>query len=214
MNNEEKIKHLWRQWVCFKLGHEEFGVDILKVREIVRIQSITHVPQTPVTIAGVINLRGNVIPVIDLPKKLNLTASKLDDKARIIVFFVKDKLIGMIVDRVERVLKLRENQIESPPDLGMGKIQEYIIGMGKIDKDLIIQLNIEKILTEEEIIQIKEFQKIRQATLENMATAAQTKTENIEITTKDSEVKKRKSAPTAKTTPVLKKSKKTDGRKK
>jgi purine-binding chemotaxis protein CheW len=160
--NAEKIKISWKQWVCFKLGDEEFGVDILKVREIVRIQSITHVPQTPTSMAGVINLRGNVIPVIDLPKKLGISDSKQDDKTRIIVFAVNDKLIGMIVDAVERVLRIRENQVESPPDIGAGLIQEYIMGMGKVEEDLIILLNIDKILTEEEIIQIEELKKIRE----------------------------------------------------
>ncbi|MBN1782462.1 purine-binding chemotaxis protein CheW [bacterium] len=161
---QEKLNYAWQQWVCFKLGPEEFGVDILKVREIVRIQSITHVPQTPLTVAGVINLRGNVIPVIDLPKKLGLPESERDDKSRIIVFFVNEKLIGMIVDRVERVLRMREDQIEPPPDIGTGMIQEYITGMGKIGKDLIIQLNIDKILTEEEIIQMEDIKKVKHAT--------------------------------------------------
>jgi purine-binding chemotaxis protein CheW len=158
----EKIKISWKQWVCFKLGDEEFGVDILKVREIVRIQSITHVPQTPASMAGVINLRGNVIPVIDLPKKLGIPDSKQDDKTRIIVFAVNDKLIGMIVDAVERVQRIRENQIEPPPDIGAGHLQEYIMGMGKVEEDLVILLNIDKILTEEEIIQIEDLKKIRE----------------------------------------------------
>ena len=161
MNNKEIKTHGWQQWVCFKLGSEEFGVDILKVREIVRIQSITHVPQTPVTVAGVINLRGNVIPVIDLPKKLGLPETERDDKSRIIVFFIRDKLIGMIVDHVERVLRIQEDQIEPPPDIGIGHLQDYITGMGKIGKDLTILLNIEKILTEEEIIQMEDLKKIK-----------------------------------------------------
>ncbi|MBN2102894.1 purine-binding chemotaxis protein CheW [bacterium] len=164
MDNQDQVKYIWHQWVCFKLGNEEFGVDILKVREIVRIQSITHVPQTPDTVAGVINLRGNVIPVIDLPKKLGLPESNRDDKARIIVFFVGDKLIGMIVDHVERVLRIRKEQIESPPDIGAGRIQDYIEGMGKVEKDLIVLLNIDKILTEEDIIQIEDLKKMKQAT--------------------------------------------------
>ena len=112
--------------------------------------------------AGVINLRGNVIPVIDLPKKLGIPNSKQDDKTRIIVFSVGDKLIGMIVDAVERVLRIRENQIEPPPDIGAGRIQEYITGMGKVEEDLVILLNIDKILTEEEIIQIEEIKKIKE----------------------------------------------------
>jgi purine-binding chemotaxis protein CheW len=173
MKDEEIKKHTWQQWVCFRLGTEEFGVDILKVREIVRIQSITHVPQTPDTVAGVINLRGNVIPVIDLPKKLGLPEAERDDKARIIVFFIEDKLIGMIVDRVERVLRIQENQIEPPPDIGVGRLQEYIKGMGKTGNNLTILLNIEKILTEEEIIQMEDLKKIKQASTQKKEAVAE-----------------------------------------
>lgn len=158
---ELKTKLGIQQWVCFKLGQEEFGVDILKVREIVRMETITHVPQTPVSVAGVVNLRGNVIPVINLPRKLGIPDKELDEKARIIVFFIGDKLIGMIVDCVERVLRIRKEQIEPPPDIGTGRIQDYILSIGKLDKNLIIQLNIDKILTEEEIIQIEEIRKLK-----------------------------------------------------
>lgn len=158
------------QLVCFKLGKEEFGVDILKVREILRLQKIAKVPQTDKTVAGVINLRGNVIPVIDLRKKLNLESIEKDDKNRIIVFNIADKLIGMIVDRVERVIRLRQDQIEPPPDIGVGQIEAYITGVGKLDKSLIILLNIDKILTDEEIIRIDELKKVKQAVTKQVQT--------------------------------------------
>jgi len=111
------------QLVCFKFGNDEFGVNILKVKEIVRLQEIAKVPQTPASVAGVINLRGNVIPVIDLRKKLGLDEIERDDKARIIVFLFEEKQIGVIVDLVERVIRLKTDQIEAPPDIGIGKIQ-------------------------------------------------------------------------------------------
>jgi len=208
MKNQEEIKYSWHQWVCFKLGNEEFGVDILKVREIVRIQSITHVPQTPDTVAGVINLRGNVIPVIDLPKKLGLPESKRDDKARIIVFFVGEKLIGMIVDYVERVLRIREDQIEPPPDIGMGHLQEYITGMGKIEKDLIVLLNIGKILTEEEIIQMEDLKKFKKATTQTKTagTAPKKSVQNPVSKVKRASVKATQSKPAKSKKPVQKKS--------
>jgi purine-binding chemotaxis protein CheW len=151
------------QQVCFKLGREEFGVDILKVREIVRYQEIARVPQTSDFIAGVINLRGNIIPVIDLRKKVGLPNIQKDDRTRIIVFYVAEKLVGMIVDRVDRVIRLRQEQIEPPPDIGLGKIQEFVSGVGKVENGLFILLNTEKLLTDEEILPIEDIRQIREA---------------------------------------------------
>ena len=151
------------QQVCFRLGKEEFGVNILKVREIVRYQQIARVPQTSDFIAGIINLRGNIIPVIDLRKKVGLPEIEKDDKTRIIVFYVADKLVGMIVDRVEQVIRLRQDQIEPPPDIGLGKIQEFVSGVGKLEDGLFILLNTEKLLTDEEIIPIEDIRQIREA---------------------------------------------------
>lgn len=161
--DETELKTKMYQLICFKLGQEEFGVDILKVREIVPLQYIAHLPQTPETVAGIINLRGNLIPVINLRKKFGLKQIEMDDKVRIIVFSIADKLIGMIVDRVEKVFRMREDQFESPPDIGIGKIQDYVIGMGKLDQSLIILINIEKILTDEEILQFEDIKKIKKA---------------------------------------------------
>jgi purine-binding chemotaxis protein CheW len=160
-NDDHKSKPL--QQVCFKLGREEFGVDILKVREIVRYQQIARVPQTSDFIAGVINLRGNIIPVIDLRKKVGLPNLEKDGRTRIIVFYVGEKLVGMIVDQVDRVIRLRQDQIEPPPDIGLGKIQEFVSGVGKVEKGLFILLNTEKLLTDEEILPIEEIRRIREA---------------------------------------------------
>jgi len=163
MSVSQEPIHATLQLICFKLGHEEFGVDILKVREIVPMQSIAHLPQTPDTVAGIINLRGNLIPVINLRMKFGLDQIDMDDKARIIVFSIADKLIGMIVDRVERVFRMREDQFELPPDLGIGQIQDYVIGMGKSDQSLIILVDIEKILTDEEMLRLEDLQKMKKA---------------------------------------------------
>jgi len=163
INNTDDKKSKPLQQVCFRLGKEEFGVDILKVREIVRYQQIARVPQTSDFIAGVINLRGNIIPVIDLRKKVGLPDIERDDKTRIIVFYVAEKLVGMIVDRVEQVIRLRQDQIEPPPDIGLGRIQDFVSGVGKVEDGLFIQLNTEKLLTDEEIIPIEEIRQIREA---------------------------------------------------
>jgi len=163
MPEPQTQSHAILQLICFKLGCEEFGVDILKVREIVPMQYIAHLPQTPESVAGIINLRGNLIPVIHLRKKFGLDDIEIDDKTRIIVFAIAGKLIGMIVDRVERVFRMREDQFEPPPDLGIGKIQDYVIGMGKSEQSLVILIDIEKILSDEEMIQLEDIRKMKQA---------------------------------------------------
>jgi purine-binding chemotaxis protein CheW len=151
------------QLICFRLGQEEFGVDILKVKEIVPLQAIAHLPQTSEAVSGIINLRGDLVPVIDLRVKFGLPALPGDDKTRIIVFFVSGKLIGMRVDRVERVLRLKDNPLEPVPDIGVGKIQEYVTGLRKIDRSLIIQINIDKILTDEEILSLEDLARMKEA---------------------------------------------------
>ncbi len=155
--------HTSSEFICFKLGQEEFGVDILKVREIVPLQYIANLPQTPKTVAGIINLRGNLIPVINLRRKFGLDQIDSDDKTRIIVFSIANKLIGMIVDRVERVFRMKEDQFELPPDLGIGQIQDYVVGIGKSDQSLVILIDVEKILTDEEMLQLEDLQKMKKA---------------------------------------------------
>jgi purine-binding chemotaxis protein CheW len=143
------------QMVSFKLGTEEFGIDILEVQEIIKYQRITHVPQTPEFVEGVINLRGSVVPVIDLRKKFSLEAKEKDDRTRIVVVNINQKTIGVVVDTVEQVLRLSENQIEKPPDIGTGIVKEYLRGVGKLDQRLLIILHLDKILTSDEIFQLE-----------------------------------------------------------
>jgi purine-binding chemotaxis protein CheW len=162
-NAVSQVKTL--QFVSFRLGREEFGVDILKVQEIVPLQPIARLPQTLESIAGVINLRGNVVPVIHLRKKLGLDEYENNDKVRIIVFMIGGKFIGMLVDRVDRVLRLAGSQIEKTPEIGATRIQEYVTGIGKTDSGLIILLNIEKILTDEEIISLEDLEQLKHAVL-------------------------------------------------
>jgi len=150
-----------RQMVSFRLGPEEFGVDILKVREIVRLQPVVKLPETPDFIEGIINLRGNVIPIIDLKKKLALGEVTRDNLTRIMVLSVEDNIMGVLVDRVEQVLRVAENEIQPPPDIGSGQIKNYIDGVGKLDDTLLLMLNVDKILTENEMIRLDELQKMK-----------------------------------------------------
>lgn len=132
------------QCVALKLGNEEYGVDILAIKEIIRWTHITRVPKAPFFIQGVINLRGNVIPVINSHLRLNLSATEVTDKSRIIIFNVKDLVVGFTVDEVIEVVYLSEEMLEKPQMVeGNNK---FIKNIGKINDRLIMILDLEKVL--------------------------------------------------------------------
>lgn len=136
------------QLVSFKLGDEEFGIDILKVQEINRMVEITKVPQAPHFCEGVINLRGKVIPVIDLRLKFTMEVKERDKDSRIIVCDVNGVVIGMIVDAVEEVLRIPGSTVEPAPDVVTSVNSDYIKGVAKLDKRLLILLDIGKVAGE------------------------------------------------------------------
>ncbi|MFQ5736225.1 MAG: chemotaxis protein CheW [Thermodesulfobacteriota bacterium] len=138
------------QLVTFRLGKEEFSMDILKVQEIIRHMELTRVPRTPEFVDGVINLRGRVIPVLDLRKRFGLPADEKTDETRIIVVDVDDRTVGLKVDAVSEVLRLPADTVEPPPSLVTGIESDYIRGVGKLDGRLIILLDVAKILTRTE----------------------------------------------------------------
>lgn len=138
------------QLVGFKLGEEEFAVDILAVQEINRMVEITKVPKAPAFVEGVINLRGKIIPIIDLRKRFKMNDKTLSKETRIVVVNVEKSTIGLIVDSVSEVLRLPLSTLEPPPDLISGIDVEYIRGVGKLDKRLLILLDLNKILTSQE----------------------------------------------------------------
>ena len=135
------------QLVTFKLGNEEFALDILKVQEINRIVEITKVPKAPDFVEGVINLRGRVIPIVDIRKKFHLNIREATKETRIIVVNIMNKTIGLIVDSVSEVLRINSSTIQPPPPLIAGLDSDYIKGVGKLDERLIILLDIDKIFT-------------------------------------------------------------------
>ncbi len=135
------------QLVTFRLGNEEFALDILKVQEINRIVEITKVPKAPDFVEGVINLRGRVIPIADIRKKFHLKTKEVTKETRIIVVNIMNKTIGLIVDSVSEVLRIDSSTIQPPPPLIAGLDSDYIEGVGKLDDRLIILLDIDKIFT-------------------------------------------------------------------
>ena len=135
------------QLVTFNIAEEEFGVDILSVQEIIRLMQVTHVPRAPACIEGVINLRGKVIPVIDMRKRFNLPAVERDSHTRIIVMeFGSAKIVGFLVDAVSEVLRIPASTVESAPAVVSGVGSEYIKGVGKLDDRLLILLDLDRLL--------------------------------------------------------------------
>jgi purine-binding chemotaxis protein CheW len=142
------------QIVSFTVGNEEYGVHIEEVQEIVRMPVITKLPQTASFIKGVINLRGNVIPVIDMRERFGMEKKTYSEMTRVIVTKIEEKLIGMIVDQVSQVLELSQDDVSEAPDIIHGLSREYIEGIGRMNESMIIILRIQKVLTAEEIIAV------------------------------------------------------------
>jgi purine-binding chemotaxis protein CheW len=138
------------QLVSFKLREEEFGVNILQVQEIIRMQEITNVPNAPDFVEGVINLRGRVIPIVDLRKRFGLEAKEHSKATRIIVVMIDQVTVGLIVDEVSEVLRIPEDTVEPPPPIVAGIEADYIKGVGKLEDRLLILLDLNKILSQEE----------------------------------------------------------------
>lgn len=140
------------QLVVFKIGDEEFGVEINQVREIVKLVAITRMPKAPVFIEGVVNLRGQIVTVIDLAKRLDLSSVGRTDSTRIMVVEVGDDAVGMIVDSVSEVLRLSVDNIEDTPALIETAVHEqYLRGVGKSEDRLLILLDLNEVLSTEEI---------------------------------------------------------------
>ena len=137
------------QLVSFRVEDEEFGLEILRVQEIIRVQQLTRVPASPDFIEGVINLRGRVIPVVSLRKRFGLGPTPLDKQTRIIVVEVNGAVLGFMVDAVSEVLRLAANTVEPAPRLGRVE-REYVRGVGKLDNRLLILLDIDRLMSEAE----------------------------------------------------------------
>jgi purine-binding chemotaxis protein CheW len=134
------------QLVSFKIGREEFGVDILSVQEINRMVGVTRVPNAPEFVSGVINLRGKVIPIVELRKRFGLPPREADKDTRIIVVELGRSVVGFTVDAVNEVLRIPRSVIEPPPAVVAGIGSEYITGVGKLEDRLLILLDLERIL--------------------------------------------------------------------
>jgi purine-binding chemotaxis protein CheW len=138
------------QLVSFSVAAEEYGLDSLRVQEIIRTQQLTRVPNLPDYVEGVINLRGKVIPVVALRRRLGLESVASDKNTRIVVVDVHGQTLGFIVDAVSEVLRISADAVEPTPRIGNVE-REYISGVGKLETRLLLMLDLERLLNEEEI---------------------------------------------------------------
>jgi purine-binding chemotaxis protein CheW len=143
------------KYLTFRLGREEFAIQVVKVREIMGVQDITSVPHTPIYVKGVINLRGKVIPVVDLRLKFGLPEVEYDKRTCLIVVQIQGPaaglLAGIVVDAVSEVLNIAPGEIEDTPDFGAGVETPYLLGMAKIKGRVKIVLDIDKVLSTQEL---------------------------------------------------------------
>jgi len=134
------------QMVGFKLGNEDYMVDINKIREIIMTTEITYVPRVPNYFGGVINLRGNIVPIINLRKKLNMPSKEITENTRILIMEILDMNVGFIVDKITKVIIIPEKNIDNTPTTFGGMAAEFIDGVGRFENKIIGCVNVEKII--------------------------------------------------------------------
>ena len=144
--------------IVFALANEEYGIEVEKVKTIERMMPMTRVPKTYDFIKGVINLRGVVVPVIDLRGRFNLPQAESTDNTRIIIVGVGDMEVGMIVDAANDVIDVDSDQIQDPPEIVGGIRAKYLRGVAKVGERLLVLLNLQEVLTKSELIKLEELE--------------------------------------------------------
>jgi purine-binding chemotaxis protein CheW len=139
------------EFLTFTLGSEEYGVDILKVQEIRGYDAVTKIPNAPEFMKGVINLRGTIVPVIDMRVKFNLGKADFNEFTVMIVLNIANRIVGMVVDSVSDVMTLQDDQIQPPPEFGGSLDTRFLQGLGTVDERMLILVDIEKLMTSNEM---------------------------------------------------------------
>lgn len=159
MRDESELNQL----ISFEVGQEEYGLEILRVKEVIRLREITRLPRAPSFVKGIINLRGDVIPIIDLRDRFGLERQEYTAMTRVIVVDVESRLVGMVVDAASQVMRIPADQIEPPPPIAGGLSAEYIKGVGKLEERLIILLDIDRILSRQEKAELERMPEAKEA---------------------------------------------------
>ncbi|WP_036590467.1 chemotaxis protein CheW [Oceanospirillum maris] len=150
-DNTEYGRLLGQEYLTFSLGEEHYAVDILKVQEIRGYGAVTKIANAPLFIKGVINLRGVIVPIIDLRIKFNLGEASYNEFTIVIVLNLEDRVVGMVVDGVSDVVSLAGEQIKNPPDFSANFDSEYILGLATVDDHMLIIADIEKLMSSDEM---------------------------------------------------------------
>lgn len=144
------------QIVCFTIGNEEYGIEILKVQEILRLPQITTLPKAADFILGVIDLRGKILPIIDMSKRFGIESKTEMKDARAIVINIKGREVGLAIDSVSHVVKVDSNDIEPPPPIVKGISGRYIVGIAKVDEEFVVILDIDRIFSPNELLALEQ----------------------------------------------------------
>ena len=147
---EEKLDDPIMQWVTFRLGDEKYGINVMQVQEVLRVTEIAPVPGAPSYVLGIINLRGNVVTVIDTRNRFGLMTRETDDATRIVIIETQNHIIGILVDSVAEVVDMRVSEIETAPNVGNEESSKYIQGVTSRENELLILVDLNKFLSEEE----------------------------------------------------------------
>ncbi len=139
-----------RQFISFRIGREEYGLELLRVKEVIRLREITRLPTAPAWVMGIINLRGDVIPIIALRDRLGLEGREATTDTRVIVVEIDGRLLGLVVDSASQVVRIPAAEIDPPPSMPGALAQEFIAGVGKQEDRLVILLNVDAVLTRTE----------------------------------------------------------------
>ncbi|WP_299595935.1 chemotaxis protein CheW [uncultured Microbulbifer sp.] len=140
-----------REFLVFSLGEEEYAIDILRVQEIRGYDNVTRIANAPDFIKGVSNLRGIIVPIVDLRIKFRLSDAVYDDQTVVIVVNIAERVVGIVVDRVSDVMTLGDEQIKPAPEFGVNLPLDYISGLGNLEKRMLVLVDIEKLLTSREM---------------------------------------------------------------
>jgi purine-binding chemotaxis protein CheW len=151
MPTPQATQNLGRELLTFTLGNEEYGIDILKVQEIRGYEAVTTIVNAPEFIKGVINLRGIIVPIVDMRIKFKLGIISYDHRTVVIVLNVANRVMGIVVDGVSDVTTLKAEDIKPAPEFGVGLDTQYLLGLGTIDERMLILVDIEKLMTSREM---------------------------------------------------------------
>ena len=153
--NVERSNDPVLRWVTFRLAEETYGVNVMQVQEVLRVTEIAPVPGAPHYVLGIINLRGNVVTVIDTRTRFGLDPKEIDDSSRIVIIEAENKqVVGILVDSVSEVVDLRSSEVEAAPNVGTEESAQFIQGVASVEGDLLILVDLNKLLSDEEWMEV------------------------------------------------------------